>query len=103
MAENLQLAPPLPFLQSVSFNPSTVSSGTQATGTVTLTTPPQVIGAIVSLTSTLGWLANVPLTVTVQPGATSVTFPVPIKTIPRSEEHTSELQSLRHLVCRLLL
>src|SRR5262245_62777554 len=25
------------------------------------------------------------------------------KTINRSEEHTSELQSLRHLVCRLLL
>src|SRR5258705_8966040 len=24
-------------------------------------------------------------------------------TLPRSEEHTSELQSLRHLVCRLLL
>src|ERR1039458_10867001 len=24
-------------------------------------------------------------------------------TYPRSEEHTSELQSLRHLVCRLLL
>src|SRR5258705_2841810 len=23
--------------------------------------------------------------------------------VPRSEEHTSELQSLRHLVCRLLL
>src|SRR5438045_5255760 len=23
--------------------------------------------------------------------------------LPRSEEHTSELQSLRHLVCRLLL
>src|SRR5262245_11183726 len=30
--------------------------------------------------------------------------PVPIRTRPlRSEEHTSELQSLRHLVCRLLL
>src|SRR5262245_63620553 len=27
----------------------------------------------------------------------------PTKTRPRSEEHTSELQSLRHLVCRLLL
>src|SRR5436853_7641814 len=27
----------------------------------------------------------------------------PIATRPRSEEHTSELQSLRHLVCRLLL
>src|SRR5262245_65592528 len=25
------------------------------------------------------------------------------KPLPRSEEHTSELQSLRHLVCRLLL
>src|ERR1035441_10152861 len=25
------------------------------------------------------------------------------KSEPRSEEHTSELQSLRHLVCRLLL
>src|ERR1035441_10762679 len=25
------------------------------------------------------------------------------KTVKRSEEHTSELQSLRHLVCRLLL
>src|SRR5205814_3536007 len=27
----------------------------------------------------------------------------PGKSKPRSEEHTSELQSLRHLVCRLLL
>src|SRR5258705_6457929 len=25
------------------------------------------------------------------------------ESVPRSEEHTSELQSLRHLVCRLLL
>src|SRR5262245_63597227 len=30
--------------------------------------------------------------------------PVPgVNDRPRSEEHTSELQSLRHLVCRLLL
>src|SRR5258705_1927518 len=28
---------------------------------------------------------------------------VPLGLIMRSEEHTSELQSLRHLVCRLLL
>src|SRR5205814_10655955 len=27
----------------------------------------------------------------------------PAAILPRSEEHTSELQSLRHLVCRLLL
>src|SRR5205814_7935270 len=32
-------------------------------------------------------------------------YPTPMTTgaNPRSEEHTSELQSLRHLVCRLLL
>src|ERR1035438_9442022 len=29
--------------------------------------------------------------------------PKPALTVMRSEEHTSELQSLRHLVCRLLL
>src|SRR5437899_7403227 len=37
---------------------------------------------------------------------TWVRFPSPapeITMIQRSEEHTSELQSLRHLVCRLLL
>src|SRR5258705_6956322 len=34
-----------------------------------------------------------------QPGAEPVLIPVGA----RSEEHTSELQSLRHLVCRLLL
>src|ERR1035441_6353367 len=27
----------------------------------------------------------------------------PVRGVARSEEHTSELQSLRHLVCRLLL
>src|SRR6476659_11339375 len=30
-------------------------------------------------------------------------FAVPVTDLLRSEEHTSELQSLRHLVCRLLL
>src|SRR5262245_64103589 len=34
--------------------------------------------------------------------STSSTRPKPSKS-SRSEEHTSELQSLRHLVCRLLL
>src|ERR1035441_2800511 len=36
------------------------------------------------------------------PAKTS-TSPWPDISAPRSEEHTSELQSLRHLVCRLLL
>src|SRR5258705_8193773 len=30
-------------------------------------------------------------------------FPIRSRLFSRSEEHTSELQSLRHLVCRLLL
>src|SRR5262245_63930454 len=34
---------------------------------------------------------------------TTYTFPAPSTSAERSEEHTSELQSLRHLVCRLLL
>src|SRR5437899_4819369 len=42
----------------------------------------------------LGWLAGVPL------GAGESWV---VLRSPRSEEHTSELQSLRHLVCRLLL
>src|SRR5258705_10108221 len=33
----------------------------------------------------------------------SLTGPTPREVLHRSEEHTSELQSLRHLVCRLLL
>src|SRR5262245_63457374 len=37
-----------------------------------------------------------------QPWIPSVRAALP-QTEPRSEEHTSELQSLRHLVCRLLL
>src|SRR3712207_8599440 len=30
-------------------------------------------------------------------------LPAPPRTLPRSEEHTSELQSRQYLVCRLLL
>src|SRR5437899_4863787 len=41
-----------------------------------------------------GWMAAVPLETGVPGNATGAN---------RSEEHTSELQSLRHLVCRLLL
>src|ERR1035441_1827861 len=39
------------------------------------------------------------------PAAALAASAAPLRTppLPRSEEHTSELQSLRHLVCRLLL
>src|SRR5258705_6420701 len=36
-------------------------------------------------------------------GKSSVSEPISQRPMMRSEEHTSELQSLRHLVCRLLL
>src|SRR5258705_9106728 len=36
-------------------------------------------------------------------GAVLLAFEALIESETRSEEHTSELQSLRHLVCRLLL
>src|ERR1039458_5527907 len=39
----------------------------------------------------------------VQVPQTTQTAAAPTVQLPRSEEHTSELQSLRHLVCRLLL
>src|ERR1039458_6931988 len=45
----------------------------------------------------------------IDPGTFTVLNTIPVGDLPhvvkmsRSEEHTSELQSLRHLVCRLLL
>src|SRR5262245_66240560 len=36
-------------------------------------------------------------------GTGTIVDPAHATRVPRSEEHTSELQSLRHLVCRLLL
>src|SRR5205814_784695 len=45
------------------------------------------------------------LTLTLRPWERMLTVPSSLgaRYTPRSEEHTSELQSLRHLVCRLLL
>src|SRR5205814_7961328 len=40
---------------------------------------------------------------TLMSSPTSSRWPRASATVRRSEEHTSELQSLRHLVCRLLL
>src|SRR2546422_4770114 len=56
-------------------------------------------------------LTSAPATVTIQvtpnAGVTSTALAVPVAVAPgeaqRSEEHTSELQSRLHLVCRLLL
>src|SRR5947199_6534005 len=55
-----------------------------------------------SLPDTLTYAVPPELRDRIQPGA-GVLVPLGTRTPARSEEHTSELQSLRHLVCRLLL
>src|SRR5690554_7096681 len=60
-----------------------------------LCTVPDILhgGAIMSLADTVGAVATV---LNLKEGAATTT-------VERSEEHTSELQSRPHLVCRLLL
>src|SRR3989442_7599686 len=53
--------------------------------------------AIVAVTVTVAWLTGFPL------ASRSWITGCCAKGTPRSEEHTSELQSRPHLVCRLLL
>src|SRR2546429_5124104 len=55
------------------------------------TVPPEIIGIVVNEKGFERALAT--------PGVTTIGYPYSI----RSEEHTSELQSRLHLVCRLLL
>jgi hypothetical protein len=62
-------------LQSVSFSPSTVTGGTNSTGTVLLNTPAPAGGTSVTL-STSNTTARPPGAVTVAAGQTSVSFPV---------------------------
>src|ERR1035441_10891883 len=63
----------------------------------------RILRRVKEIASERGWKASV---LTFDPHPTQVVAPgrtPPLLTEPRSEEHTSELQSLRHLVCRLLL
>src|SRR5207244_7334300 len=71
-----------------------VSIGSTA-GTATLTTTDSTVsfGSTTTLSSNL----------TVSAGSGNITFTGAVDGTKRSEEHTSELQSPDHLVCRLLL
>ncbi|MBZ5507999.1 MAG: choice-of-anchor D domain-containing protein [Acidobacteriia bacterium] len=51
----LTLVPPLPFLASLSFSPSTIDSGLTTTGTVTLTAPAPLGGAGIALSNDVGF------------------------------------------------
>src|SRR5437899_8169944 len=59
--------------------------------------------ALPIFTATAGGFLSASVTVNVAPAPRLDVTPPAVLLEIRSEEHTSELQSLRHLVCRLLL
>ena len=63
-------------LATLSLNPTSVTGGTPATGTVTLTAPAPSGGVIVALSSTKPSLASVPASILVAAGTTSKSFTV---------------------------
>src|SRR5437773_2447454 len=63
-------------LATLSLNPTSVTGGTSATGTVTLTAPAPSGGVIVALSSTKPSLASVPASILVAAGTTSKSFTV---------------------------
>src|SRR5258708_33382365 len=120
-------------MENVPFVPATLVCGTKVCGlstSVMVSVPPVVSGALVSASATVAELSTAAsfTAVTLTVLATVFEFAVPSFTVKltvrapvdglselfeyctstvnvtaRSEEHTSELQSPDHLVCRLLL
>jgi hypothetical protein len=70
----LTVNPPLP--KSVALSPASVTGGKTSAGTLTLNGPAPASGATVSLSSSNTSVATVPISVTVNGGATSATFTV---------------------------
>ena len=70
-------------LASLTLNPTTVRGGSPSTGTVTLSGPAPDGGMVVRLASTNPIIANVPSSITVPAGLTSVTFTVHTRPVPR--------------------
>jgi hypothetical protein len=69
---------------SVSINPSSVTAGSSATGTVTLSGPAPTGGLLVSLSSSVPTAAGVPPTITVAGGSTTATFSVTTMSVTSS-------------------
>ena len=72
----LTILPPAVTLSSLAVNPSTVVGGVTSTGTITLTGVAPAGGVTVTLSSNNTSAAQVPATVVVAPGSSTVTFPV---------------------------
>jgi hypothetical protein len=77
-------APPVISLSSLGVAPTTVVSGTNATGTVTLTGAAPAGGAVVSLAVADPTVATVPASITVAPGATTATFAISTSSVVTS-------------------
>jgi hypothetical protein len=84
----LQLLPP-GALNSLTLNPTTVTGGAAAQGTVTLSGPAPAGGISVALSSHDPTVASVPPSVTVPAGATSATFTVSTNTVTGSGKFSS--------------
>ena len=69
-------AGPPPLLSGVSVNPTSVTGGSSAIGTVTLSTGAPSGGAVVALSTPLPGVAVLPASVSVPAGATSASFPI---------------------------
>jgi hypothetical protein len=70
----LTVSPPL--LSSVTLNPTSVTGGSTAAGTVTLASAAPAGGVVIALSSSNTAVATVPASVTVAPSATTATFTV---------------------------
>jgi uncharacterized repeat protein (TIGR03803 family) len=71
-------------LSSLTVDPTIVQGGSPATGTIQLTAPAPVGGAVVTLSSSKPRKAKVPVTVTVPAGSTSTTFLVSTKLVRKN-------------------
>jgi hypothetical protein len=77
-----------PSLYSFVVNPRTVQGGNSTMGTVTLNGPAPAGGAVVSIVSLKPSVVQVPSTVTVPAGATSVNFTIQTSPVTSSEQVT---------------
>ena len=73
-----------PTLERIALAPQTVPGGQPATGTLTLTLPAPAGGAVVTLSSDNPAAAAVPATATIPAGATTTTFPITTKAVPKT-------------------
>lgn len=67
---------PAPAIASLTLNPSSVGGGSSALGTITLSGPAPASGAVVSLASSNGPIASVPMSAIVAAGTTSANFTI---------------------------